>query len=112
MKQQLRRQFEQEKRVSVLDFTDKVDQYMDACDVLLTKPGGLTSTEAAVKNIPIIHTAPIPGCETVNAQFFSQRGLSVCRTVSREIAEAAERLANDSPLREDVYKRQPERHSG
>lgn len=102
MKQQLRRQFEQEKRVSVLDFTDKVDQYMDACDVLLTKPGGLTSTEAAVKNIPIIHTAPIPGCETVNAQFFSQRGLSVCRTVPREIAEAAERLANDSPLREKM----------
>ena len=75
---------------------------MDACDVLLTKPGGLTSTEAAVKNIPIIHTAPIPGCETVNAQFFSQRGLSVCRTVPREIAEAAERLANDSPLREKM----------
>ena len=32
-------------------------------DRIYTKPGGLTSTEALVKNIPIVHTAPIPGCE-------------------------------------------------
>ena len=43
---------------------------MDACDVIYTKPGGLTSTEALVKNIPIVHTAPIPGCEAANVAFF------------------------------------------
>lgn len=37
---------------------------MAAADVLFTKPGGLTTTEAAVKGIPIVHTRPIPGCET------------------------------------------------
>jgi hypothetical protein len=31
------------------------------CDVLLTKTGGISSTEAAVKGIPMVHTPPIPG---------------------------------------------------
>ena len=52
--------------VKVIDFTDKVDVYMDACDIIFTKPGGLTSTEAAVKNIPIIHTDPIPGLSLIH----------------------------------------------
>ena len=36
---------------------------MAACDVIFTKPGGLSSTEAAVMGIPMVHTNPIPGCE-------------------------------------------------
>ena len=35
--------------------------YMAACDVFITKPGGLSSTEAAVAGIPLIHISPIPG---------------------------------------------------
>ncbi|MDD7220097.1 MAG: hypothetical protein PUI16_08985 [Clostridia bacterium] len=49
---------------------------MKACDVLFTKPGGLTSTEAAVAGIPIVHTDPIPGCETANRKFFIKLGMS------------------------------------
>lgn len=78
LKEKLRRRYIEESRVSVLDFTREVDWYMQACDVLFTKPGGLTSTEAAVRNVPLIHTAPIPGCETINAAFFQKKGLSYC----------------------------------
>ncbi len=59
-------------------FTDKVSLFMDAADMVFTKPGGLTSTESAVKNVLLVHTPPIPGCETINAEFFSSRGMSVC----------------------------------
>ena len=50
--------------------------YLDAADLLFTKPGGLSSTEAAVKGIPMVHTAPIPGWESDNAAFFEALGLS------------------------------------
>ena len=49
-------------RIRPLEYTDKVDIYMDAADLLFTKPGGLTSTEAAVKGYDCTHK-PIPGCE-------------------------------------------------
>lgn len=60
--------------VETMGFTGDVPVYMNAVDMVFTKPGGLSSTEAATLNIPLVHTAPIPGCETINAKFFSDRG--------------------------------------
>lgn len=77
LENKLRRMFARVHGIRVLGFTNQVSLYMDACDVVFTKPGGLTSTEAAVKQIPIVHTKPIPGCETANLQFFTARGMSV-----------------------------------
>ncbi len=76
LKASLRERFSDYENVHILDFTQQVSLYMDSADLLYTKPGGLTSTEALVKGIPTIHTAPIPGCETKNARFFAAHGLS------------------------------------
>ncbi|MBO5057074.1 MAG: glycosyltransferase [Lachnospiraceae bacterium] len=73
----LKHTYKKNKNVHITGFTDYVAEYMDASDVIFTKPGGLTSTEALVKNIPIVHTAAIPGCETKNREFFVSRGLSL-----------------------------------
>ena len=91
----LRRRYSGEPRVVVVPFTDQVSLYMDACDVLLTKPGGISSTEAAVKGIPMIHTSPIPGCETINSQFFSERGMSILAPTAELAAANAVRLGDD-----------------
>lgn len=63
--------------VTLLRSTDQMALYLRACDLYLTKPGGLSSTEAAVAGVPLVHLPPIPGCETRNARFFAQRGLSI-----------------------------------
>ena len=96
LKKRLRSVFADAPEVSVMDFTREVPLYMDACDLLFTKPGGLTSTEAAVKNIPLIHTNPIPGCETMNAKFFAQRGMSIYETsVAGQVDAALELLRSE-----------------
>lgn len=77
MKNELRSRFSDDKRLTVLDFTEKVSLYMDACDILLTKPGGLSSTEAAVKEIPTILTTPIPGWEENNIDFFTSHSIAL-----------------------------------
>ena len=64
-------------KILALGFTNEVPTYMKACDVLITKAGGLSSTEAAVANIPLVHIYPIPGCETENAKFFMECGMSL-----------------------------------
>ena len=69
--------YRRNKNIHITGFTDHVSEYMDASDVIFTKPGGLTSTEALVKNIPIVFTAPIPGCETRNREFFVSNGLAL-----------------------------------
>lgn len=86
----------------ILDYTNRVDEYMDACDLLFTKPGGLTSTEAAAKRIPLVHTAPIPGCENCNAQFFASHGLSITGENMRDLAQHAYQLCSDQTALEHM----------
>ncbi len=102
LKDRIDKDFAKESRVGTVPFTKEVPLYMDACDVLLSKPGGLTSTEAAVRNVPLVHTRPIPGCETKNARFFSSRGLSLFAEEPKEAAKAAARLAADRQLQERI----------
>lgn len=77
LEEQLKEQYKGDSRVTVLGSVNNMPLYMKACDLIYTKPGGLTSTEAAVAGIPIVHTKPIPGCETKNRSFFKERGMSV-----------------------------------
>lgn len=76
MKTAIRAAHADDKRLTVLDFTSRVSLYLAASDLLLTKPGGLSSTEAAVRGIPLLHTKPIPGWEEDNIAFFREHGLS------------------------------------
>ncbi len=72
--------------VKVMGFASDMAGYLKAADLFITKPGGLSSTEAAVCGTPIIHIAPILGCETYNARFFSDHGMSAfCHTARREL---------------------------
>lgn len=61
---------EQRGNVTVVGYTTRVPLYMDAADLLLTKPGGLSITEAAIKHLPMIFIDAIPGCESKNLNFF------------------------------------------
>ena len=98
----LQAQFKNETRLILIGFTDKVSDYMDASDVLLTKPGGLSSTEALAKGIALIHTAPIPGCETENTQFFTEHHLSLCAKQPEDAGRLAVALMNDPFMREQI----------
>ena len=91
----LRLQFHKNPNVHIIGFTRHVAEYMAAADVLFTKPGGLSSTEAAVRRVPLVHTDPIPGCETKNRAFFVSRGMSVTGAHQKELAEAGISLARD-----------------
>ena len=98
----LQTEFKDEARLILIGFTDQVSDYMDASDVLLTKPGGLSSTEALAKGIAIIHTAPIPGCETENTQFFTEHHLSLCAKESEDAGRLAVALMNEPFMREQI----------
>lgn len=106
MKTELRREFFSDSRLCVLDFTDKVSLYMDASDILFTKPGGLSTTEAAVKGIPFIHSSPVPGWEESNVRFFKSRGMSLAGESPDELVTAALYLLGNPWKREKITEAQ------
>ena len=64
-------------QVQLLGSTPRIAEYMRACDLYLTKPGGLSTTEAAVMETPLALMPPIPGCESRNLAFFTKTGMAV-----------------------------------
>ena len=84
--------------VIALEFTENIDLYMKSSDIILSKPGGLTSTEIAVLGKPFIHTMPIPGCENYNANFFESHKMSLkCMNIP-EIVESTKLLLENKDL--------------
>lgn len=102
LKASLREKYREGDRVKVLDFTDKTHEYMAAADVLFTKPGGLTSTEAVAARVPLVHTQPIPGCEDRNVAFFTERGMSVSDGDESRMIDKGLALLESETLREEM----------
>ena len=63
--------------IHVYGFVDNIDELMDAADLLITKPGGITSSEALNKGLPMILLKAIPGQEEDNADFIQEHNFGV-----------------------------------
>jgi processive 1,2-diacylglycerol beta-glucosyltransferase len=66
-----------EHRINVLGFTTEMDELMAAADVVVTKPGGLTTSEALARGAAIVIVNPIPGQESRNSDFLLENGAAI-----------------------------------
>jgi processive 1,2-diacylglycerol beta-glucosyltransferase len=64
-------------RATVLGFTDQIDELMCAADVVLTKPGGLTSSEVLARGAAMAIVNPIPGQESRNSDYLLEQGAAI-----------------------------------
>lgn len=96
------------KKLHILGFTKDISYIMDYCDLIISKPGGLTVTESIVKNIPLVIPFAIPGQENENIDFLTSEGYSICvkdlkklnNTVNHIIENPAELLKMKHKLKE------------
>ena len=65
------------KKVVILGYTNKVPELMQIADLIISKPGGLTTTEILNSQIPFAIINPIPGQEEENANFLLNNGAAV-----------------------------------
>ncbi len=115
LRRELERQYGTE--LILMGSTRRMDLWLRACDIYFTKPGGLSSTEAAVAGVPLVHLPPIPGCETRNAAYFQSRGMSALfpatgpelSALLERLEDPAERERMISCQREGVSARSAER---
>lgn len=69
-------------------YTQEVSTMMDAADCIITKPGGLSTSEALAKGLPIIMLDPIPGHEDRNKEFMLNNGVAMCISPTFPVTEA------------------------
>lgn len=83
----------------VFGWVDDVAELMKAASLLVTKPGGLTTAEAALCALPVVMFDAIPGPEQRNAARFESAGAGVSTCGAQETAAAVLRLLRDERLR-------------
>lgn len=83
----------------ILGFTKDINKYMQCSDILITKPGGLTISEALICEIPLVLFSPIPGQEEKNEEFLLKHNLAIsigdgtnCRKKIEELLCSSETL--------------------
>ena len=63
--------------LKIYDYITNVPEAMSISDLVVTKPGGLTSSESLASSLPMLIINPIPGQEEENAEFIEQAGAAI-----------------------------------
>jgi processive 1,2-diacylglycerol beta-glucosyltransferase len=76
----------------IIGYVGNIHEYMAAADLLITKPGGLTVSEAMVLGLPLILVDPIPGQEILNACYLVGQGAALRADDAVTVREHVEAL--------------------
>lgn len=82
-------------QIHVHEFVKDMAHLMDSADLFLTKPGGISVSEAAVKGIPMVLINAVAGCESGNLQFFVEKGAAKTADTPRSIVQLCLELLRD-----------------
>ncbi|HEX8179171.1 MAG TPA: glycosyltransferase [Pyrinomonadaceae bacterium] len=84
-------------RIKVLGYTTEMDELMAASDILLGKPGGLTTSEALARGLVLVIVNPIPGQEERNSDHLLEEGVALRCNNLPALAYKLDRLLADPP---------------
>ena len=89
-------------RILSLGYTENVDGLMSAADLIITKPGGITVSEAMAKRLPIILYGEIPGPETHNARVMTECGAAVRASDTKHLCRLVDWLIKTPSARDNM----------
>ncbi len=84
-----------EKRMVVLGFVNNVQEIMAISDVIITKPGGLTTAESMARTLPMIILNPLPGQEDFNTRILTEKGMAIKAGDEKEAIGLLQNLLDD-----------------
>jgi processive 1,2-diacylglycerol beta-glucosyltransferase len=64
-------------RTRILGFTDQIDEWMGVADLIVSKPGGLTTSESLARGAVLVIVNPIPGQESRNSDYLLENGAAI-----------------------------------
>jgi processive 1,2-diacylglycerol beta-glucosyltransferase len=82
--------------IKPVGYTTLMDEYMSASDILLGKPGGLTTSEALAKGLVFVIVNPIPGQEERNSDHLLEQSVAIRCNNLPTLAYKLDRLLDDN----------------
>ena len=81
--------------VKIIEFSNEIPKLMAISNLVVTKPGGLTTSESLASHLPMVIINPIPGQEEENAEFLESKNIAVWIKKSDNPKSIIESLIND-----------------
>ncbi|MBP2656828.1 MAG: ugtP 1 [Firmicutes bacterium] len=81
--------------VKVLGFVDNISELMAVSDILITKPGGMTISEAMAIGLPMVFYKSLPGQEKENSHYLTSRGIALEASSQSALVKTLGRLLAD-----------------
>ena len=88
--------------IRVFEYTKQVPEFMSISDLVVTKPGGLTTSESLASNLPMVVINPIPGQEEENAEFLEENGIAIWIKKNDDPYKKLENLFSDEKKLADM----------
>jgi processive 1,2-diacylglycerol beta-glucosyltransferase len=88
--------------IQVFGHVDFIRDLMSVSDLIVTKPGGLTTSEALAEGLPILAVHPIPGQENNNARFLVDQGVACWIQNTEELARLVQELLDHPTRRREI----------
>jgi processive 1,2-diacylglycerol beta-glucosyltransferase len=82
-------------RSKIIGFTDKIHELMAVADLVISKPGGLTTSEALASGVAMAVINPVPGQESRNSDFLLENGAAVKINTIATLANKLSKLLQD-----------------
>ena len=82
------------KKIIVYEYSNNVDELMEVATLIITKPGGMTTSEVLAKGVPMVVVDPIPGQEERNSDFLVKSGIATRVYDKKKIAHTVDILLN------------------
>ena len=108
LKKRLQFKYKYNKSIKIYGFVEDIGSLMDKADLYLTKPGGISTTEALTKKLPMLLIDAVAGCEEYNRKYFVNKGCASSAASTEELIELCLQLMNDDKkieqMRNDIKK--------
>ena len=95
-------ELDKQEYIKVLEYTDKIPELMSISDLVVTKPGGLTTTESLASGLPIVVINPIPGQEEENAAYLEKNKVAIWIKKDDNVEEILNNLFSNSDKMQEM----------
>lgn len=100
LRQELEQKYKNHPNIHVHGFVKDMGALMDSADLYLTKPGGLSTSEALAKALPMVLIDAVAGCESYNLRYFTAMGGAVTAPSVEELTQLCVELMKNHQRRE------------
>ncbi|WP_353855474.1 diglucosyl diacylglycerol synthase [Bacillus sp. Bos-x628] len=97
-------------QLKAFGYVEQIDELFRVTDCMITKPGGITLTEATAIGVPVILYKPVPGQEKENALFFEEHGAAIVINRHEDILESVSHLLKDEETLETMKQNMKKLH--